>query len=562
MDSSGTINHTWPSTYQPFTEAYWLGDGSIMRPIAIANGGGLQRIRWDGSLAWDYRYTASGCTCHHDVKCLPNGNVLMIVWVTKTRNQAIQAGRNPSKITGNTFTPDKVIEVKPTGPTSGDVVWEWNVWDHLIQDYDSAKDNYGVVGDHPELIDVNFGDDFVGDWLHTNSLDYDPNFDQVLVDVHNFDEVWVIDHSTTTEEAASHTGGHYGHGGDLLYRWGNPQTYRHGTDTDQIFFGQHDATWIKPGYPGAGHIMVFNNGYNRPGPKYSTIDEFAPPIDDQGNYYLEPDSAYWPENLSWSFVANPPTSMYSDVFGGAIRLMDGNTLICDGIPGKFLEVTPDNTVIWQFTNPYPNPSHNDVFKIEYVTSEEPPNPPVIAGPQTTNALVPTSFNFTAQDPNGDDVEYYVNWGDDTNSSWLGPYPSGQNMITSHAWTRPGQYTITAKAKDSLGQESTWSNAFPITVVGAALEVTFVAQGTGVSAIIKNTGTLTATNVTWKLQVNGGILGLINKVLNGIIDIPAGNSTTVGTGVFLGFGPITIKVTVAGETKTAQGVYLFIISRVR
>jgi len=374
MDRNGTVNHTWPSGYKPDAEAYWLGDGSIMRPI-ISSAGGVQRILWDGTVTWNYRYSNSGCTCHHDITVLPNGNVLFIVWETKTRSQAIQAGRNPNTISGSSFQPDKIIEVEPTGSTSGVVVWEWHVWDHLIQDYDSSKDNYGVVGDHPELIDINFGDDFVGDWLHTNSLDYNATFDQILVDVHNFDEVWVIDHSTTTEEAAGHTGGHYEHGGDLLYRWGNPQAYDRGTANDKILYGQHDATWVKAGYPGAGNIMVFNNGYHRPTGDISTVDEFTPPIDSEGDYALEPGSAYGPEGLTWSYTANPPTSMYSEVFGGALRLKDGNTLICDGIPGHFYEVTPDQSVIWQWTNQYPPSPWNAIFKIDYIAPAEPPEPP-------------------------------------------------------------------------------------------------------------------------------------------------------------------------------------------
>jgi hypothetical protein len=374
IDSTGAINHTWSSAYRPFTEAYWLGNGTILRPI-ISGGGGIQKILWDGTLAWDYRYTVSGCTCHHDIRCLPNGNVLMIVWVTKTRAEAIAAGRNPSTIAGNTFTPDKIIEVQPTGTTSGTVVWEWRVWDHLIQDYDSSKENYGVVGDHPESIDINYGDTFVDDWLHTNSVDYNPEFDQILIDIHNFNEVWVIDHSTTTEEAAGHSGGNSGKGGDLLYRWGNPESYDAGTASDQKLFFQHDASWIKPGLPGEGHILVFDNGNNRPGGDYSSVDEFAPPVDANGNYYLEPGSAYGPDDYTWSYTASPPNSFYSAVFGGAQRLKDGNTLICNGIPGKFFEVTPDKITVWQYTNPYPTPGQNSVFKIDYIPPEEPPQPP-------------------------------------------------------------------------------------------------------------------------------------------------------------------------------------------
>ncbi len=78
------------------------------------------------------------------------------------------------------FMPDHIIEVQPTGPTSGTIVWEWHVWDHLIQDYDSSKANYGVVGDHPELVDINYVTSTQQDWMHTNSIDYNEKFDQIL----------------------------------------------------------------------------------------------------------------------------------------------------------------------------------------------------------------------------------------------------------------------------------------------------------------------------------------------------------------------------------------------
>ncbi len=419
INSTGAVNHTWSSAYQPDAAAYWLGNGTILRPI-IAGSGGFQIILWDGTIVWDYRYTVSGCTCHHDVKYLPNGNVLMIVWETKTKNEAIAAGRSPSTIQGNTFTPDKIIEVKQTGPTSGTVVWEWHVWDHLIQDYDASKNNYGAVGDHPELVDINFGDAFVGDWLHTNSVDYSPEYDQILIDIHNFDEVWVIDHSTTTEEAAGHTGGHYGHGGDLLYRWGNPQAYNRGTSSDQKLFGQHDATWILRGYPGAGDILLFNNGINRPGTKYSTVDEFTPPVDSDGVYDLEPGSAYGPTDYTWDYTANPPTTLYSTVFGGALRLKDGDTLICDGVPGKFFEVTPDQTIVWQYDNPYPGSGKmHDVFKIDYIPPPLPNNPNLSCqGNISLTDIEPGStVNGTFQVENIGSPNSTLNWTVDTYPTW-------------------------------------------------------------------------------------------------------------------------------------------------
>jgi hypothetical protein len=212
--------------------------------------------------------------------------------------------------------------------------------------------------------------------MHTNSIDYNPAFDQILISVHNLNEIWVIDHSTTTAEAAGHTGGNSGMGGDLLYRWGNPQAYRVGTTSDQKFFNQHDASWIKPGCPGEGNILVFNNGANRPGSHYSTVDEIIPPVNENGEYYLDPGSSYGPENLTWSYTANPSTHFYSWYCSGAQRLKDGNTLICDGVAGKFFEVTPEKVTVWSYFNPYPTPNSNHVFKIVYIPPEDPPEPGV------------------------------------------------------------------------------------------------------------------------------------------------------------------------------------------
>jgi hypothetical protein len=382
IDDTGTVQHTWSSSYTPGAATYWLGNGTILRTIRTGfsygsgEGGGIQKVQWDGTIVWDFRYNVNGKVSHHDIKPLPNGNVLMIAWETKTPAEAIAAGRDPNNIPGLTFMPDHVIEVKPTGPTSGNIVWQWHVWDHLIQDFDPLKDNYGVVGEHPELVDINYGTFFMSttDWLHTNSIDYNQEFDQIILSAHNFDEIWVIDHSTTIQEAASHTGGNSGKGGDLLYRWGNPEAYDAGTASDQKLFSQHDASWIKPGYPGEGNILIFNNGLNRPSGSFSSVDEITPPVNSNGQYYLEPGSAYGPEDFTWSYTANPATSFFSYFMAGAQRLKNGNTLICHADAGKFFEVTPEEETVWQYVNPYPTSNMNQVFKVDYIQPEEPPEP--------------------------------------------------------------------------------------------------------------------------------------------------------------------------------------------
>jgi hypothetical protein len=201
--------------------------------------------------------------------------------------------------------------------------------------------------------------------MHTNSIDYNEEFDQIVFSVRYYSEICVIDHSTTTEEAAGHTGGNSGKGGDLLYRWGNPQTYDRGTSSDRKLFEQHDTNWIDEGRPGEGNILIFNNGVGR---GYSTVDEIVPPVDDNGEYYLEPGSAYGPETQTW--IYSPTPSFYASYVSGADRLASGNTLICNGESGKIFEVTPEETTVWQYTGLGP------VLKIDYIPPEEqePPEP--------------------------------------------------------------------------------------------------------------------------------------------------------------------------------------------
>jgi hypothetical protein len=465
IDNTGAVNYTWLGSYIPGEAVRWLGHGTILRTIRVSGsffgdlgggaGGGVQKIESDGTISWDFRYDTNGYLSHHDIMPLPSGNVLMIAWETKTRSEAIAAGRNPLLIPGNSLMPDEIIEVQPTGPTSGAIVWEWHVWDHLIQDYNSSKENYGIVRDHPELVDINYvgpGSDWIGgDWLHSNSVDYNEQFDQILISVCYFNELWVIDHSTTTAEAASHTGGNSEKGGDLLYRWGNPQAYRAGTASDQKLFGQHDATWIKPDCPGIGDILVFNNGANRPAGRYSSVDEISPPVNEDGEYYLTPGSAYGPTAQTWIYTANPPTSFYSSHLSGAQRLTNGNTLICNGEAGKILEVTPDGTTLWQYTNTYPDSLTNNLFKVVYIPPEEPPEPNVpdldCTGSLSWSnikpgATVTGSFQVQNTGDNGSLLNWTINTSLLTWGTWTVTPQNGENL-TPEAGKQTVQLSVVA-----------------------------------------------------------------------------------------------------------------------
>jgi len=350
IDNEGRLVNQWVSDYVPGVSAYLLEDGNLLRAAQITGSGqrtgGFELFDWNNTLLWQFYYG----TQHHDIEYLPNGNVLMVVTDRQNSGPAIQAGRNPDLITDGNIRSTSILEIKKTGDDSGDVVWQWNAWDHLIQDFDNTKDNFGVVANHPELIDINFVRNGSADWLHTNSVSYNEELDQIIMSNRSTHEVWVIDHSTTTEVAATHEGGNSGKGGDLLYRWGNPLAYGAGTEVDQKLFGQHDAHWIAPGLPGERNILIFNNGWSDRG--FSSIEEIIPSVDGNGNYTpLTTGTAHEPSTQLWTYTTPTQTDFNSQRFGGSQRLSNGNTLICNADKGEFFEVTPTEEIVWKYQNP-------------------------------------------------------------------------------------------------------------------------------------------------------------------------------------------------------------------
>lgn len=360
IDKCGYKVHTWTSAYTPGQSVYLLEDGNLLHSgsannsvfVNGGNGGILELLDWNSNVLWNYAISTTTQCQHHDILRLPNGNILAIVWEFKPHPQAIAAGRDTALL-GGPLWPDKIVEVQPIGTDSAAIVWEWHAWDHLIQEYDATKNNYGVVADHPELINLNFvpGAPRAADWLHSNALAYNEELDQVMLSVHNFSEIWIIDHSTTTAEAASHAGGLHGQGGDLLYRWGNPQAYNRGNALNKRLYSQHNAHWIPAGLPDEGNVIVFNNGLNRPGGNYSSVDIFQLPVDSAGNYTLLPNQAYGPNAAYWSYTAPVQTDFYSSNISGAQRLSNGNTLICEGDQGNFFEVDANDSIVWRYVNP-------------------------------------------------------------------------------------------------------------------------------------------------------------------------------------------------------------------
>lgn len=363
INNCGEIVHTWEGADDttPGNMAYLQPNGNLVvtsRPASIsgnpiwAGGGGatIQVKNWDNEILHEYTLNNETDRLHHDIDVLPNGNVIAIAWELKSKEEALQAGRDSLNLAQDKLWPDYIIELNSTLDS---IVWEWHAWDHLIQDFDASKDNYGVVADHPERIDINWDtNNGKADWMHSNAIDYNPLYDQIMISVPTFHEVWVIDHSTTTAEAATSSGGLYGMGGDIIYRWGNPQTYRAGDSTDQKLFYQHDTKWnldfINPAHPDYGKVLVYNN---RVGSDFSTVNIFDPMFDDYDGNYMLMDGQYIPADFDLTLTHPEPNKMWSTGLSSFQHLPNDNYLITVGRFGYTFEMTKNQRIVWEYITP-------------------------------------------------------------------------------------------------------------------------------------------------------------------------------------------------------------------
>jgi hypothetical protein len=388
IDKCGHQVHSWPSGYRPGQAVYLLDDGSLMRtgnlPNNSFNGGGrggmIERIAWDGTVLWSYQISDALQCAHHDIHVMPNGHILVIAWEKFSIPEALAAGRNPALL-GTSVWSEKIVELEPVAEHEANIVWEWHLWDHLVQEFDSTKANYAVVAAHPELMDLNYVKLPVNaDWIHLNSIDYNAELDQIVLSSHNINELWVIDHSTSTAEAASHTGGTQGRGGDLLYRWGDPQAYDRGTTADRVFFGQHHIQWIDAGLPRAGDMLIFNNGLGRPDGAYSSIDILVPAMDANGGYPIAGTEPHGPAALDFTWTAEVPTSFYALNISGVQALANGGFMACHGPAGTFIELDANGEEVWRYVSPVningpmtqgDPATGNTVFRCTYITPGHP-----------------------------------------------------------------------------------------------------------------------------------------------------------------------------------------------
>ncbi len=140
------------------------------------------------------------------------------------------------------------------------------------------------------------------EWTHGNSLKVTPEGD-LLVSYRRISVVGVVDRTT----------------GDFRWKWG----------PGQISHPHH------PTYLNNGNILIFDNGFHRPLSTFSRVIEVNPATNE----------------IVWEYAGEPPISFYSQATSSADRLPNGNTLICEGTPGRIFEVTANKDIVWEYIFP-------------------------------------------------------------------------------------------------------------------------------------------------------------------------------------------------------------------
>ena len=403
IDENQNIAHTWNMNTECNYAVALKKNGNLVRGTKTstsvfsngniaASGGRVQEIAPDGSIVWDYVYVSNEYVSHHDLTLIGD-NVLLTAYEKKNATELNAAGYNNAN---SEKWPTHFVELEPDGNGGANIVWEWHIWDHMCQDTDPNKPNYVAdVADHPELIDINMiqsqggpgggpGGGNSGDWFHVNGVDYNEDLDQIVFSSRFASEIYIIDHSTTTAEAASHTGGNSGMGGDILYRWGNPSNYNM-PGAQMIPNAVHDSRWIiDDGRPNSGYLQIFNNsGISN---NQSTIDGIETPWDSVTNTYIRtPGQPFEPLSYTTRYECAYSASGQS----ASDRMSNGNIFVNasggQGGAGLMYEVDPSGNIIW---GPYNADSQKGFrYECDY--------PGIIALEPYMNTNTTTCFDHTA-----------------------------------------------------------------------------------------------------------------------------------------------------------------------
>jgi hypothetical protein len=186
--------------------------------------------------------------------------------------------------------------------------------------------------------------------------------------------------------------------------------------------------------------------------------------------------------------------------------------------------------------------YSPIIQVTVIPETGSPDEPAIDGPTFGKPETDYTFEFTASDPENEQIYYYIDWGDGTYEDWIGPYNSGDTIEASHEWTELGDYEIKAKAKDINGARSLWSDPYQMHIGLPSLELDIIEGGIlRAKTQLKNTGDAEATDVNWEIKLQGGTILLGQETTGTIPYIGPGESVQIRTKLVFGLGQTRIII---------------------
>lgn len=285
----------------------------------------IGELDWNGQVVWQWGDKAPGGAAqqHHDQRRLSNGNTLVLA----NKVHKVAGFKVPQVID------DVIYEVSP----AGEVKWQWLASEHL-KEFGFTAEQLKLVHatDNPDYLHIN-NLSVVGPnkWFDAGDKRFHP--DNLVVDSRNANFIAIID------KASGKVVWHLGPNLPAIDRKTALQVPR---PVDQ-FVGQHDAHIIAAGLPGAGNVLVFDNQGSAGYPS-------VPLGLNSGSRILEIDPIT--RQVVWQYTAvnskQPGWAFYSSFISSARRLPNGNTLIDEGMNGRFFQVTREGEIVWEYVSPY------------------------------------------------------------------------------------------------------------------------------------------------------------------------------------------------------------------
>ena len=226
----------------------------------------------------------------------------------------------------------------------GEVLWEWLASDHIQElgfSEDARNAIYRSVPWHEGRQSA--------DWIHLNSATYigpnrwygagDERFhpDNIIISSRTANIVAIIERAT----------------GAIVWRMG--PDYRESSALQELgqVIGQHHPHIIPEGLPGAGNLLLFDNGGNAGyGPGTPSAPTGVNNVTRMNSRVLEINPVTFEKVWEYSIAGLPGFLFYSTFVSSAQRLLNGNTLITEGVVGRVFEVTPGNEIVWEYMNPH------------------------------------------------------------------------------------------------------------------------------------------------------------------------------------------------------------------